>query len=222
MDFNDSWTDFESKMDLELSNLKEEDIDLNINEIADDMCKCVAFIFMHHDDLLYALIFTVKINEDKLFSMVGDDFLSQFGMDEVAKEASAEVNLYSPNNVLDSNMIPTGATALNNAVDTSKSVKANFNNAHQIKKSELPKIKPRESTNVNNVQQQPTIIFPNNGTLINVQEVNKTNTCMNKGTTIPTLVQPLVSLHSVPMYVANSEGKVNLASLLLFKIYVHK
>lgn len=39
MDFSDTWTDFESKMDLDLVNLKEEDIDLNINEIADDMCK---------------------------------------------------------------------------------------------------------------------------------------------------------------------------------------
>lgn len=36
MDFSDSWTDFESKMDLDM---KEEDLDLNINEIADDMCK---------------------------------------------------------------------------------------------------------------------------------------------------------------------------------------
>lgn len=39
MDLSNSWMDFDSKMDLELNHLKEEDLDININEISEDICK---------------------------------------------------------------------------------------------------------------------------------------------------------------------------------------
>lgn len=146
--------------------------------------------------------------------MVGDDFLSQFGIDEMAKESSDGLN---SSNCLDSRLVTTEPILGNRTEKRTNAVHQN------TKRCELPKLKPRESTMLNGLhQQQPTLIFPNNGPLFNVKTINTTTpggtvghvqelhnkTTANKPAGIPTLVQPL-TLHSVPMYVANSEGKVN-------------